>query len=217
MQNDSRDSEDSDHQGQSGENPPSATRGEYDDDLLEEHLPEFHVIDGLIEYYFEYCNWIYRHVNCPAFTDAWSRYKAGYSGDRITLATACVIMAVAVYYLPERHALLETLSGSREEVGQRYYDVMRSVLQRHQAQSRAYSLELVELLLISSHYLSLWKVEPEEIWTIRGELVSIGTAMGLHRDPGKWKMHRDVAERRRWAWWHIVLLERWALVSREKY
>jgi len=33
--------------------------------------------------------------------------------------------------------------------------------------------------------------------------------MGLHRDPGKWRMHRDVAERRRWAWWHIVLMERW--------
>ena len=32
--------------------------------------------------------------------------------------------------------------------------------------------------------------------------------MGLHRDPDKWRMHREVAERRRWAWWHILLLER---------
>jgi hypothetical protein len=184
------------------------TQGEYDQDLFSEHLPKIPVIDSLIEFYFEYCSWIYRHVNQPAFTQAWGRYKAGYCGDRIVLATACVVMAVAVYYLPEQHQLLETLSGSRGDLGQRYYDVMRTVLQRHNTQSKIYSLELVELLLIRSHYLTLWKAEPEEIWAIRGELLGIGTAMGLHRDPGKWKMHRDVAERRRWAWWHIILFER---------
>lgn len=67
----------------------------------------------------------------------------------------------------------------------------------------------MELLLVRTHYLTLSKDEAEEIWSIRGELVSIGTAMGLHRDPDKWKFPRDLAERRRWAWWHIVHLDRW--------
>lgn len=84
-------------------------------------------------------------------------------------------------------------------------------LARYRAESRQLSLELVELLLIRTHYLTLSKNESEEIWSIRGELVSIGTAMGLHRDPDKWRMHREVAERRRWAWWHILLLERLVL------
>ncbi|KAJ3566969.1 hypothetical protein NP233_g6672 [Leucocoprinus birnbaumii] len=55
------------------------------------------------------------------------------------------------------------------------------------------------------------KNDSEEIWTIRGELVTIAMAMGLHRDPSKWRKRFDqtMAERRRWAWWHIVLLERW--------
>ena len=67
------------------------------------------------------------------------------------------------------------------------------------------------MLFRSTHYLTLSKNESEEIWSIRGELVSIGSAMGLHRDPDKWRMHREVAERRRWAWWHILLLERLVL------
>jgi hypothetical protein len=71
-------------------------------------------------------------------------------------------------------------------------------------------LELVELLLLRTHYLTLAKRDTEEIWSIKGELVTIGTAMGLHRDPGQFKISkdRDLAERRRWAWWHILLLER---------
>ncbi|KAJ8589231.1 hypothetical protein M405DRAFT_818365 [Rhizopogon salebrosus TDB-379] len=37
----------------------------------------------------------------------------------------------------------------------------------------------------------------------------MGLAMGLHRDPNRWKMSKEVAERKRWAWWHIILLEQW--------
>ena len=38
-------------------------------------------------------------------------------------------------------------------------------------------------------------------------VIAIATAMGLHRDPGP-RMDRELAERRRWAWWHVVLHER---------
>lgn len=117
-------------------------------------------------------------------------------------------MAVAIRYIPARHALLASLPPEHEELCERYYEIAREALNRYRSESRALSLELVELLLVRTHYLTLSKKDAEEIWSIRGELVTIGTAMGLHRDPDKWKMPREVAERRRWAWWHIILLER---------
>lgn len=181
---------------------------EYDRDLLS-LLPTIEIIDGLIVYYFEYCNWIYRHVNQATFSRSWERFKNGVNSDRIILALACAIMATATHYLPTQHPLLESLPETHEQLGQKFFDVSTQALKRKQQETKSYSLELVELLLIRSHYLNMLKNDSEEIWHIRGELVAIGTAMGLHRDPGKWRMHRDVAERRRWAWWHIVLLERY--------
>ncbi|TFK56038.1 hypothetical protein OE88DRAFT_1692901 [Heliocybe sulcata] len=181
---------------------------DYDSDLLND-LPRVEVIDGLIEYYFEYCNWVYRHVCQPTFNSAWARFKEGRSPDRLILATVCMIMGIAVFYLPDRHPLLENMVETHEQLGDKFYAVMVKALGRYQAENRMYTLELVELLLIRCHYLTLSKTDCEEIWTVRGELASIATAMGLHRDPRKWKMSREVAERRRWAFWHIILLERW--------
>lgn len=181
---------------------------EYDRELLA-LLPSLDVIDGLIVYYFDYCNWIYRHVNQSAFNTHWEKYKSGAKADRIVLSTACAMMAIATHYLPVQHHLLEKFQETHEEIGLKFFDVSTTSLQRRNADSRAYSLELVELMLVRAHFLTLSKTDSEEIWHVRGELITIGTAMGLHRDPGKWRMHRDVAERRRWAWWHIILLERW--------
>ncbi|KAL5512772.1 hypothetical protein ACEPAG_3038 [Sanghuangporus baumii] len=213
LKNDARDGNDETERGSTGDSeaddaPTDISRG-FDDDLLAQ-LPAIHVIDGLVDYYLNFCNWMYRHVYPPTFTASWNRFKECASADRLMLATLAVVMAVAVRYLPEQHALLSALPGvSREDIGERFYMVGCEALTRYRAESRQLSLELVELLLIRTHYLTLSKNESEEIWSIRGELVSIGTAMGLHRDPDKWRMHREVAERRRWAWWHILLLERW--------
>lgn len=151
---------------------------------------------------------MYRHVHPQSFEQAWSKFKSGQSSDRLTLATACVIMALAIRYIPSRHALIASLPSQHDELCARYYAIARDALGRYRQECRLLSLELVEHLLVRTHYLTLSKNEAEEIWAIRGELVSIGTAMGLHRDPDKWKMPRDLAERRRWAWWHIILLER---------
>jgi len=193
------------HQGQ--DLPEEYTTPQYDRDLLAT-LPPIEVIDDLIGFYFEYCNWIYRHVNQPSFTRHWARFKTGDSADKIVLATACTMMAIATYFLPAKHSILESFSETHEELSAKFYQVSTTALSRRLAEAKAYSLELVELYLIRGQYQTLSKNDSEEIWHIRGELVSIGTAMGLHRDPGKWKMHRDIAERRRWAWWHIVLMER---------
>ncbi|KAF9468850.1 fungal-specific transcription factor domain-containing protein [Collybia nuda] len=202
------DEPDSRHQSQEQPEEFPAMTPEYDRDLLG-MLPQIEIIDGLIVFYFEYCNWIYRHVNQTTFTQQWERFKSGNSSDRIVLATACAMMAVATFYLPAQHHLLEGIRETHEEIGLKCYEVSGTALQRRWAESRAYSLELVELHLIRGHYQNLSKHDSEEIWHIRGELVTIAMAMGLHRDPGRWRMHRDVAERRRWAWWHIILMERW--------
>lgn len=203
---DARDEEDNTASDASEETAIDPLRG-FDDDLLA-LLPAVHVIDGLIDFYFEYCNWMYRHVNKISFMAAWSRFKQRASADRLVLATLSVIMAIAVRYLPEYHGLLASLSQSRDEVGQVFYEVAKEAYNRYRVESRVLSLELVELLLIRTHYLTLSKTEGEEIWSLTGELVSIGTAMGLHRDPDKWHMPLEAAERRRWAWWHIITLER---------
>lgn len=177
----------------------SSMQHEYDRDLVH-RLPPIEVIDRLVNYYFEYCNWIYRHVNQPAFVKAWDRFKNGQSSDRIVLATVCVIMAVAIQYLPAQHPFLQSMSETNEELGYKYYDIMRTAMARHSLEARTYSMEFVELLLLRCHFQTLCKSDSEEIWKVTGEVVTVALAMGLHRDPEKWRMSREMAERRRWGW-----------------
>ena len=139
---------------------------------------------------------------------AWVGYKSGAGADRIVLATVCMIMAVALHYLPADHELRRALPPGTEEIGKRLYSIMRLALQRKQAESRGYSLELIELNLIRIHYLMILKTDYEETWHVKGELVNVATAMGLHRDPGK-EVLFEVAERRRWAWWNVLIIERY--------
>ena len=121
------------------------------------------------------------------------------------------MMALATQYLSANHQLLESFSQPPEEIGLRLWEISGIALQRRMVDTRSYTLELIELLLCRCHFLTMHKNDSEEIWTIRGELVTTAMAMGLHRDPSKWKKRWDqtTAERRRWAWWHIVLLERY--------
>ncbi|KAF9649321.1 hypothetical protein BDM02DRAFT_3094934 [Thelephora ganbajun] len=187
---------------------------DYDRDLIAV-LPPFHILDALLEYYFEYCNWVYRHVNQAAFLSAWQKFKTGHSSSRLTLATATVLSALVIRYLPPGHELLSSLptaipsESSYDELSTQYYNTMKTALQRYKDENNPYTLEFVELQLVRCHYLTFTKTSPEETWSVRGELVTVGTAMGLHRDPGRSRYSRDMAERRRWAWWHIILLERW--------
>jgi hypothetical protein len=180
---------------------------EYDKDLVN-LLPPIDTIDQLIDHYFNYCTWTYPYVNQSAFTKAWTRFKAGQCPDRIVLATVCMIMAVAVQFLHSKHPLFITLMGETSEyLGLKYHDVMLNALQRHALEPRTYTLELVELLLIRGHFHTLCKTDSEQIWSVRGEAISAAVAMGLHRDPGSWKMSREVAERRRWIWWNVRQLD----------
>src|SRR5215472_17132086 len=87
--------EPSDSRQQSVDRGDDLTVPDYDRDLLA-LLPSLDVIDGLIDYYFSYCNWIYRQINDSVFMQNWIKYKSGASSDRLVLATASCIMGVAV-------------------------------------------------------------------------------------------------------------------------
>ena len=108
-----------------------------------------------------------------------------------------MVMAVALHCLPAHNELHESLPADIEDLSTRFYNVMRVALQRRQAESRAYTLDLVELLLVRCHYLSLSKIDSEETLCVKGELVTVATAMGFHRDSGRNKMPFELAERRR--------------------
>lgn len=105
------------------------------------------------------------------------------------LATLAVVMADTARYLPEKHALLTGMVGQfRKALGVRWYSIVKEAYKRYRAECCVLSLKLMKLLLIRTHYLSISKMESKEIWAIRGEVVSVGTARGLHHDPEKWHM-----------------------------
>ncbi|KAF9821044.1 hypothetical protein IEO21_01021 [Rhodonia placenta] len=189
---------------------PSSTV--YDEDLVSQ-LPSVDTVDQLIAYYFEYCNWMYHHVNQPAFLAEWARFKSGEDRSRVILGTVCIIIAITIRYLSVGHPIIADMPAAPEVLSTRYYGVMLKVLKRHREDAesitRTYTMALVELLLAQAHYLTFAKEDPEDVWALSGELVSIGTAMGLHCDPSKTRYELSVAERRRWAWWHIMTFERW--------
>lgn len=186
----------------------------HDPDLVAQ-LPDHNTVEYLINHYFEYCNWVYRFVHEPTIRDAWKRFRNGQPMSRVELATVCVVIAITIRYLPLDHVLFRTLRGGAIELGNTYFKVSCDLLERHREITpthRTYTLELVELVLAQTHYLIFSEKRREEVWVLCGELLTITTAMGLHRDPQN-AFPVDVAERRRWAWWNLMLVERWHAFS----
>jgi hypothetical protein len=66
---------------------------EYDSDVIYA-LPAPDVIAGFVEYYFNYCQWIYHHVWRNSFRPRWDDYLRGQNSDRLVLATCCGILAL---------------------------------------------------------------------------------------------------------------------------
>lgn len=48
----------------------------------------------MIDYYFQHCQWIYRHVWERSFRARWGDFKNGHSTDELVLATCCGILAL---------------------------------------------------------------------------------------------------------------------------
>ncbi|KAH9930823.1 uncharacterized protein B0H18DRAFT_1116537 [Fomitopsis serialis] len=180
----------------------------HDADIVAQ-LPDHNTVEYLINHYFECCNWIYRFVHEPTIRDAWWRFRNGQSMTRVELATVCVVIAIAIQYLPlSRHKLFSALRGSAIELGNTCFKLSRDLLERHREITPTHTLEFVELLLAQTHYLIVFETRLEEVCIMCGELLTIATAMGLHCDPQN-VLPVELAERRRWAWWNLILIERW--------
>ncbi|KAI0319924.1 CHAT domain-containing protein [Amylostereum chailletii] len=188
--------------------PPDVMGARYatDSDLVNQ-LPSMKVIDSLVDYYFEHSNWIYRYVHEAAFTAQWARYKTGDYPSRLILAMVWVLMAIALCHLPDGHEILDELSDPRSELRSRYYRSMLDFLAREPMDSTQYGLDMVELLLAQCHYLTLTQVESEELWYLKGKLVTIALALGLHHEPEDDSIP-ELNERRRWAWWNVLCVDR---------
>lgn len=193
-----------------GHHSPKALLASYEQDHdLVRLMPPLAVIDALLDHYFEYCTWLHRPVDAVAFMRRWSNYKSGIWPCRITLATACVLLATAVFHLPDGHSVSPGQPPVRPELGSRCYNIALMLMGRHGPSTPGRDLDRIELLLARSYYVALVTVDSEELWQMRAELVAVGTALGLHRDPGTWNLPNATAERRRMAWWNIVFLDRW--------
>ncbi|KAI9451542.1 fungal-specific transcription factor domain-containing protein [Russula earlei] len=193
-----------------GHRSPKALLASYEQDHdLVRLMPSLAVIDALLDYYFEHCTWLHRPVDSVAFMRRWSNYKSGIWPCRITLATACVLLATAVFHLPDGYSVSPGQPPVRSELGTRCYNIALMLMERHGPSTPGRDLDRIELLLARSFYLALVTVDSEELWLLRAELVAVGTALGLHRDPGTWGLPNITAERRRMAWWNIVFLDRW--------
>ncbi|KAH7343852.1 hypothetical protein B0J17DRAFT_193228 [Rhizoctonia solani] len=178
-------------------------------DLLAK-LPDVSIVDGLLRHYFENCTWLNKHLNEPSLQTSWTRFKVSTCTDQLTVSILFAVLAISLLYLPKGHPLGTQLGGNVNMLSEEYFQNCTIALDRHRATGpKVPTMELVELHLLRASYLSISKVDCEEIWTIKGEVMSIALSLGLHRDPGKWKLSKEQIERRRWAWWNVVQLERW--------
>jgi hypothetical protein len=112
-------------------------------------------------------------------------------------------------FLPRSNPLYETLSSyyAPQDAGKVFYDLAMLVYSRYEV--KKYSLEHLEFLMVKAHCLLHTSRDGEEIWALRGQVVAIAMAMGLHRDPSQWSMPPVIAERRRWLWWNVLCFDRW--------
>ncbi|KAF8760303.1 Nop protein [Rhizoctonia solani] len=178
-------------------------------DLLAK-LPDVSIVDGLLRHYFENCTWLNKYLNEPSLQTSWTRFKASTCTDQLTVSILFAVLAISLLYLPKAHPLVTQLGDNVNLLSEEYYQNSTIALDRHRATGpKVPTMELVELHLLRAGYLSISKVDCEEIWTIKGEVMSIALSLGLHRDPGKWKLSKEQIERRRWAWWNVLQLDRW--------
>ncbi|KZT55333.1 hypothetical protein CALCODRAFT_556496 [Calocera cornea HHB12733] len=175
-------------------------------------LPDVNVADRLITFFFENCTWVHAYIHPASFLPSWERFKSSTCTDHILLATIFIVLALAVLHIPPNDPVLAQLGPGQTpaQIASNYYASSGNALNRHrQGTENSPSLELIEYLLLRTQYLVICKDDGEEVWHIRGEVLSYATALGLHRDPGRWRLNADTVERRRWAWWNTVALGRW--------
>ncbi|EJD06233.1 uncharacterized protein FOMMEDRAFT_119797 [Fomitiporia mediterranea MF3/22] len=98
--------------------------------------------------------------------------------------------------------------------GQQYYRLSRVALGLQPIFARS-SLTTVQVLLLMALYdiVSMRKNNLEETWKVVFMAANIAGSIGLHRDPGRWKLEPKVMERRRNVFWELYLLCNWQCLA----
>jgi hypothetical protein len=174
-------------------------------------LPSVDLIDRLLEYYFQNCSWITCYIHASVFMPRWAQYKTCKEPSAVTFGTVCEIIAIVAKCLPVGHPLYAELGRSGSEMHKQYHDVLLAADGYHPfIHPHFYSVDLVELLLVRIHYAMITGAQSEDMWSLCRDLVTVGTSIGLHVDPGA-ALDAANTERRRWAWWNLLAIERYVL------
>ncbi|KAF8308536.1 hypothetical protein DL93DRAFT_2100582 [Clavulina sp. PMI_390] len=183
--------------------------------LLQEYysLPNHEVLfEHLIHFFFESCTFFMAMLNQNLWLEEWRLERArGDKSNILTLGTVYLIAAIALSHLPENDPIGGLLPKELNvnELGQRWYAASRRCIAQYRSLRAPPSLPYVEHLLLRCHYLYISQTIPTGSWAGKGDLNAAVLALALHRDPGNWKISPVEIERRRWAWWNFVSLDRW--------
>jgi len=172
--------------------------------LLKEYysLPNRDVlVERLLRFYFEGCTYLCYVIEPVAWFAEWRRECADTTKTNIvTLATAYMMLAIAMNYLPDRDSLIAHLPQdvSPVELGRRWYTASLNCISRYRSLGAPPSIEYIELLLLRAQYRSISETNSTELWSVKSDIGAVATALALHRDPGKWDLAPSQIERRRW-------------------
>lgn len=172
--------------------------------LLQEYcgLPNRDVlVERLLHFFFDSCTYLCYVIEPVAWLAEWRRDCADTAETNvITLATAYMMLAIAMNYLPEGDSLIAHLPQevTPVELGRRLYTASLDCISRYRSLRAPPSIEYIELLLLRAQYCSISETNSTETWSVKSDIGAVATALALHRDPGRWNLAPSQIERRRW-------------------
>lgn len=172
--------------------------------LFEEYdsLPNNHILaDSLLGFFFDNCTYLMYIVDRNIWFEEWHRERSRTDTTNVlTLATAYMMIAIAMNYLPDGDPINTQLPQemTRLQLGRRLYAASLRCISRYRALRAPPCLPWVELLLLRCQYLAVTETVPTEAWSVKSDIGCAATALALHRDPGTWQMLPSDITRRRW-------------------
>lgn len=172
--------------------------------LLEEYygLPNRDVlVERLLHFFFDSCTYLCYVIEPAAWFAEWHRECADMAKTNVvTLATAYMMLAIAMNYLPDGDSLIAFLPQgvTSMELGRRWYIASINCISRYRSSGAPPSIEYIELLLLHAQFLSISETNSADLWSVKSDIGAVATALALHRDPGQWNLALSQVERRRW-------------------
>ncbi|KAF9476029.1 hypothetical protein BDN70DRAFT_996004 [Pholiota conissans] len=182
-----------------------------DDDLLSEILdllPQQSKAQHLCDLYLEYGKYLYSPISRNELLDDILAvvYKAKqYNGfDHFhSLSLLFIVFAIAELFNPETQAYTPE--------AHEYYNLSRVALQFSPPMYDA-SLLAIQTLIHMAQYLDLSDSDPsspESAWIHLGNAIRLAQSVGLHLNSGRWKMSKELSQRRHALFWRLFVVDTW--------